>query len=70
MPFEIAVEAAGVLEAGIREYVWMPKLVLVAEMLVPVTLVLAGAEVPFCTTRNWNESGVVSDVPRYVTSRV
>lgn len=52
-------------------------LVLVVEMVVPlalvdadVPLVPADAEVPFCTTRNSNERGVVSGVPRYVTSRV
>ncbi len=46
----------------------MFKLIFVEEMLVPV--VLSDAEVPFCTTRNSNERGVVSGVPRYMTSRV
>ena len=46
----------------------MFKLVFVGETVVP--LALSEAEVPFCTTRNSNERGVVSGVPRYMTLRV
>ncbi len=67
MPLEVADE----LDAGIREYVWMPQLVLlVGAILAMLELTGSDSEVPFCTTRNWNERGVVLDVPRYVTSRI
>ena len=77
----MALEVAGELAAGSSEYVCMPQLLLVGEMLVTleltvgeilVTLELTGAEseVPFCTIRNWNERGVPLDVPKYVTSSI
>ena len=63
-------DVASELDAGSSEYVWMPQLLLVGEILAALELTDSDSEVPFCTIIYSKERGVLLDVPRYVTSRI